>query len=420
MSLPAPELDDRKFQDIVDDVKRQIGRRCPEWTDHNVSDPGVTLIELFAWMTEMSLYRMNLVPEKNYVKFLEMIGISLESPAPARAELRFRLSRPIADRVGEEAYERTLPARKTVAATQRSENEEAVEFTTEQDLRLTRPRLGHIMAFPTEANLSDAEMPPGAREFDPNKPPAAGFPIFGATPRRGDALYLGFENDVSSCLIELEADCFRSAAEGLNEDYPAQRWEAWNGVEMRWDALEVLSDTTFGFNRGPGQIEAGPDGAAKTGMTLGLIEIAMPAGAQARQVGGKKGYWIRCVYDADLPPRGPEHLKPSPYLKSPRLLELEASTVGGTASASNCATVINKDLGQSDGRPGQGLRAGAGPDSAAAFRRADISRRTGRSLFGVGNLGGSGGLRRQRAAGSAFCLRYVPGRNLFWPQRAAG
>src|SRR5205807_6320292 len=95
MSLPSPNLDDRSFQDIVDDVKRQIGLRCPEWTDHNVSDPGVTLIELFAWMTEMMMFRMNQVPEKNYIKFLEMLGVTLEPPAPARTDLRFRLSRPI-------------------------------------------------------------------------------------------------------------------------------------------------------------------------------------------------------------------------------------------------------------------------------------------------------------------------------------
>ena len=46
MGLTAPNLDDRRFQDLVDDAKRQIARRSPEWTDHNVSDPGVTLIEL--------------------------------------------------------------------------------------------------------------------------------------------------------------------------------------------------------------------------------------------------------------------------------------------------------------------------------------------------------------------------------------
>src|SRR5204863_530627 len=43
MALPVPNLDDRRFQDLVDDAKRLVQQRCPEWTDHNVSDPGVTL-----------------------------------------------------------------------------------------------------------------------------------------------------------------------------------------------------------------------------------------------------------------------------------------------------------------------------------------------------------------------------------------
>ena len=59
-------LDDRRFQDIVDQAKRLIPQYCPEWTDHNVSDPGVALIELFAWMTDLLLYRVNQVPDKMY------------------------------------------------------------------------------------------------------------------------------------------------------------------------------------------------------------------------------------------------------------------------------------------------------------------------------------------------------------------
>ena len=80
MALPVPNLDDRRFQDLVDDAKRLVQQRCPEWTDHNVSDPGVTLIELFAWMTDQLLYRLNRVPDRNYVKFLELIGVT---PLPA-------------------------------------------------------------------------------------------------------------------------------------------------------------------------------------------------------------------------------------------------------------------------------------------------------------------------------------------------
>ena len=89
MSLPAPNLDDRRFQDIVDEAKRRIHRLCPEWTDHNVSDPGVALIELFAWMTEMTLYRLNQVPDRLYVKFLELVGVELFSAVPARVDLLF-------------------------------------------------------------------------------------------------------------------------------------------------------------------------------------------------------------------------------------------------------------------------------------------------------------------------------------------
>jgi len=88
MGLPAPDLDDRRFQDIVDEAKRLIPRYCPEWTNHNLSDPGVALIELFAWMSEMILYRLNQVPERFYSKFLELIGIEPFRTATSRSGFR--------------------------------------------------------------------------------------------------------------------------------------------------------------------------------------------------------------------------------------------------------------------------------------------------------------------------------------------
>src|SRR3954453_5915346 len=94
MALPSPSLDDRTFQQLVDEAKRHVQRRCPEWTNHNVSDPGVTLIEAFAWMTDLLLYRLNRVPDRNYVKFLELLGVTLFPPAAAHAEVSFRLSSP--------------------------------------------------------------------------------------------------------------------------------------------------------------------------------------------------------------------------------------------------------------------------------------------------------------------------------------
>jgi predicted phage baseplate assembly protein len=92
MALKPSNLDNLTFQQIVDHAKKLIPRYCPEWTDHNVSDPGVTLIELFASMTEMLLYRVNQVPDNMYITFLNLIGIRLQEARAAQAPVTFYLS----------------------------------------------------------------------------------------------------------------------------------------------------------------------------------------------------------------------------------------------------------------------------------------------------------------------------------------
>ena len=68
-----------------------IPRYAPEWTNHNPSDPGITLLELAAWMTDLIIYRLNQVPDKNYVAFLNLLGIRLRPPRSARGLLQFKL-----------------------------------------------------------------------------------------------------------------------------------------------------------------------------------------------------------------------------------------------------------------------------------------------------------------------------------------
>ena len=84
--LPAPRLDDRNFQELVDDARRLIHRKCPEWSEHNISDPGITLIETFAMMMDQLIYRLNRVPDRNYIKFLELLGLELRPPGAAARE----------------------------------------------------------------------------------------------------------------------------------------------------------------------------------------------------------------------------------------------------------------------------------------------------------------------------------------------
>ena len=88
-----PQLDDRSYDSIVAEMRSRIARYTPEWqpvwTDVNDSDPGITMLQVFAWLGEMLAYRMNHVPELNYLKFLQLLGIELRPEEPAQAEITF-------------------------------------------------------------------------------------------------------------------------------------------------------------------------------------------------------------------------------------------------------------------------------------------------------------------------------------------
>ena len=87
--LPEPRLDDRRYDDIVAEARTLVPRYAPEYTNLNDSDPGMTIIQLHAWMTDMLLYRLNRVPRLAYVKFLELVDVHLRPAAAARAHLTF-------------------------------------------------------------------------------------------------------------------------------------------------------------------------------------------------------------------------------------------------------------------------------------------------------------------------------------------
>jgi len=74
MPIPLPNLDDRTYTDLVDEMRALIPSYAPGWTDHNESDPGIMLIEMFAWLTEALIYRTNRVTEASEYKFLKLLG----------------------------------------------------------------------------------------------------------------------------------------------------------------------------------------------------------------------------------------------------------------------------------------------------------------------------------------------------------
>ncbi|HMS56425.1 MAG TPA: putative baseplate assembly protein [Fimbriimonadaceae bacterium] len=364
MALPAPNLDDRKFQDIVDEVKRRIVSRCPEWTEHNVSDPGVTLIELFAGIADMMLYRFNQIPEKNFVKYLELIGVRLVPQKAATTNLRFRLVRPLVHG-SSDSNDFILPAFGTTVGTPRTETEDAIEFSTVEDLVVRAPRISHVLMVPS--SVSEDEFRKGGGQlvqYDIEKYAAnipdqvlisedrkqlteVYFPVFGAEIAHGNALYVAFDESVASHILEIQVDGLTGAAPKLRPENPLQVWEYWSSVERIWRPLEVLRDSLAGFN-----------------VMEGSIEVAVPYDSDATTVGGSTAHWIRCRYTTqleDLPDYIQRGLRIDPYVTSPRVRNLRVYALGGTAEAAHCMAIFNEVIGESDGLPGQIFKLANGP-----------------------------------------------------------
>jgi predicted phage baseplate assembly protein len=311
MSLPVPNLDDRTFQDIVTEARSMIPLYCPKWTDYNLSDPGVTLIELFAWMVDMLLYRLNQVPEKNYVKFMELMGIQLQPPNPATVIVTFRLSAPQPEAV-------TIPVG-TEVSTIRTETQDAITFSTTEDVTILLPTLIHAMTFHDNSTYFDVT--------DEVKNPYRETTIFLETPQENNALYLGYNEDLSAHTLALT---IQSSVEGIGVDpsNPPWAWEYWDGEQAKWLSLRLESDTTGGLN------------------TSGQMIIHIPKTSSKRELDGRTACWIRCRATKPLPGQGE-------YSRSPIVRSILSESIGYTVSATHGSRTLYEILEQSDGSHGQ-------------------------------------------------------------------
>lgn len=320
MPLPAPNLDDRHFQELVDEAKRMVQRQWPDWTawtDHNVSDPGVTLIETFAYMVDQLIYRLNRVPDRNYVKFLELIGVELRAPAAAVADVTFRLTAPQPDTV-------RVPIGTEVGA-ERTDDREPVVFRVRDNLDIVHT---HLVAVGVERMR-------GGGYLDLSDQLSAGgeIALFSDTPQPGDCFYVGLSVAAPSCLVALR---FNGPIEGygINPDRPPRRWEAFTGDRaMPWVPCEVEKDETGGFNR------------------VGDVWLHIPGGHRAaglaqRDQQARIAGWLRCVVTTPDPGE-------NPYAGSPHIDALEAFTLGATVQAEHSTEVRDETLGVSEGVAGQ-------------------------------------------------------------------
>jgi predicted phage baseplate assembly protein len=308
VALETPNLDDRRFQDYVDDAKRMVQQRCPEWTDHNVSDPGVTLIETFAFMVDQLTYRLNKVTDRNYVKFLDLIGVRLFAPSAAQAPVTFWLTAPQENAV--------VVPRGTRVTTQRVGREEPVIFETLDELTISSSELARVVSVGIDENSRvDRSERMGLEEFD----------AFGAIPLPGESLLIGMSEPTPSNVVALRFRCYIEGV-GVDPEHPPLAWEAYDGG--KWLPCEIERDETGGLNQ-PGD-----------------IVLHVPPEQEVALIGGERAAWLRCRVTE------PDEGQPF-YSASPRIHQLSALVIGGTAQAVHAEVIDEEVVGISEGVAGQ-------------------------------------------------------------------
>lgn len=170
MPLPLPTLDDRTYQQLLDEVLERLPATAPEWTDYNASDPGITLLELFAYLSETLFYRLDRIPERHYRAFLRLIGCAPRPAQVAQTLVAFRAAQP----TGVE-----LPASVQIA-----NDSGDIVFQTDTPFHVAGARLTAVVTA-TPGRFED--------HSDSITDMTATFLALGANPKPDDALYLGFD-----------------------------------------------------------------------------------------------------------------------------------------------------------------------------------------------------------------------------------
>ena len=317
MPLPLPNLDTRRWTDLVTEGRALIPREAPTWSDHNVHDPGMTLLELLAWLTEQEIYRANRVPLRAYRKFLALADQMPEPPQPAHTVLVLTL-RPQAAAV-------TLPAGLFFEVIDGPAG--GIPFRATAPATIVPALLDTVQSFD---GLRFADLSRAWREGRPILPwgsdprsPSANQPDAGA------ALYLGFDEALPagvplSLWLEVagaassaatRAQLSAALAEAVEASRPQQPAAA--AAPARRAAAGVLSPTrhhalsmAWEYNDGQSWQPVAEHQLEDTtrGLTLsGRVGLTLPTAAAASVVGSQPRplHYLRCRLLTGMPDAAP-------------------------------------------------------------------------------------------------------------------
>jgi predicted phage baseplate assembly protein len=315
MTIPVPTLDDRTFEDLFEQARSLIPRYAPEWTDHNESDPGIAMLQLHAFFADQLIYRLNQVPDLNYLKFLALLGIDVKPASPARVDVTFTTSSPAADAI--------VPAGTQIATASGGSGGPPVVFSLPEALNVVAATLSAVQVFDTFSyrDVTTANIATG-QGIDP----------FGPNAHVGSALMLGFAapgpftDQPLTVMVYPEQPLAVPVLEAQLDIAPVPppatfAYEYWDGAV--WQPLQRLTDGTWALLR------------------TGAIVVAAPAGRPAKaKLGAVTAslYWLRL------------RLMTATFDQIPRIVSLAPNT----ATAIQAITFTDEVLGGSDGMPGQG------------------------------------------------------------------
>lgn len=312
-----PVIDDRSYASLVDEIRARIPRYTPEWTNLNESDPGIVLAQLFAWLTELQLFRLSKVPELHYLKFLELIGIELEPAQAATAKLTLQ----VAPGFNRDAI--IVPAKTQIGSAEPDEQGRIV-FETDRAVTVVRAKLLNLVAHDGFAfrDLSND-----------NLDTTVSFQPFGPAAIANNSFMLGFEEPLPEVTFQLSVwkpQPTRGAVVSRCESAATPRvgvqlrWEYWDGAE--WSPLTLLKDESAAFTQN-GDIQLrGPKAGSMTARTVGTLTTPR--------------YWIRA------------RIVNAGYEEAPRLLAVRINTV----TVTQAETWELEPVGGSNGEVDQILR----------------------------------------------------------------
>ena len=181
MKIPLPNLDDRRWADLVEEGRSLIPLYAPDWTDHNIHDPGITIVELFAWIAEMDIYQLNRISDEHRRKFMALVGITPAPPRPASTVIGFTL---------QDAATETVELNSTTELGAKDAFGDETRFRILDSITVAP---GHLVAI----QVKDAA---GYRDLTDLWQRGEPFAAFGATAEPGSEIYLGFDRALAQDL----------------------------------------------------------------------------------------------------------------------------------------------------------------------------------------------------------------------------